>query len=222
MESLMTGEPDTRLARGEPFRLCLDLGLVSIERGTPTVANPIYREVLAREATFSTQMAIPEPQWKWEKADGTLDMEALLREFQAFWRNHSEVWEEQADYREAFPHLLLMAFLQRVTNGSGRIEREYAAGRGRMDLAVEYHGSWNILEVKLLRRGRTFEAVMEEGIRQTLAYRESFSRAVSGPREGESLPPRCYLIVFDRRPDKPSWEERLRWIPRDGLSVVGC
>jgi hypothetical protein len=222
MESLMTGEPDIRLAKGEPFRLCLDLGLVSIERGTPMVANPIYREVLAREATFSAQMAIPEPQWKWERADGTLDMEALLKEFQVFWRNHSEIWEEQADYREAFPHLLLMAFLQRVTNGSGRIEREYAAGRGRMDLAVEYHGGWSILEIKLLRRGRTFEAVMEEGIRQTLAYRESFSRAAGGIREGESLSPQCYLVVFDRRMDKPPWEERLRWILRDGLIVVGC
>jgi hypothetical protein len=51
----------------------------------------------------------------------------------------------------------LMAFLQRITNGSGRIEREYAAGRGRMDLAVEYHGAWNILEIKLLRQGKSFD-----------------------------------------------------------------
>ncbi|MDR1277926.1 MAG: ATP-binding protein, partial [Treponema sp.] len=221
METLMTGEPDIRLAGGEPFRLCLDLGLVSIERGTPIVANPIYREVLAREMTFSAQMAIPEPGWKWEKTDGTLDMDALLKEFQTFWRNNSEVWEEQADYREAFPHLLLMAFLQRVTNGSGRIEREYAAGRGRMDLAVEYHGSWNILEIKLIRQGRTFEAVMEEGARQTQGYRDSFSKASGGLRE--SLPPLCYLVIFDRRKEKPSWDKRLRWIPSvDNITVVGC
>jgi hypothetical protein len=31
-----------------------------------------------------------------------------------------------------------MAFLQRVVNGGGQVEREYAAGRGRMDLAVEF------------------------------------------------------------------------------------
>jgi hypothetical protein len=29
-----------------------------------------------------------------------------------------------SDFTEAFLHLLLMAFLQRVTNGEGRIERE--------------------------------------------------------------------------------------------------
>jgi hypothetical protein len=32
--------------------------------------------------------------------------------------------------------------LQRVLNGGGRIEREYAAGRGRMDLAVEYNNKF--------------------------------------------------------------------------------
>jgi hypothetical protein len=52
-------------------------------------------------------------------------------------------WEKKSKYTEAFPHLLLMAFLQRVTNGHGRIEREYAAGSGRMDLAVEYNGRWD-------------------------------------------------------------------------------
>ncbi|GHV90298.1 hypothetical protein AGMMS50268_08010 [Spirochaetia bacterium] len=219
MESLITGEPNTRLAQGEPFRLCLDLGLVTIENGSPTVANPIYREVIAREITFSTQMAIPAPEWKWEKSDGTLDMDALLREFQAFWRSNSEVWEQQADYIEAFPHLLLMAFLQRVTNGSGRIEREYAAGRGRMDLAVEYHGVWNIIEIKLLRQGKTFEILMEEGSRQIVRYRDSFFPALCS---ANGLPVKCYLLIFDRRADKPAWNERIKWMPAGEITVVGC
>jgi hypothetical protein len=124
MEALMTGEPDPLLAQGEQFRLCLDLGLVSLEKGSPQVANPVYREVIARQITFSTQLAIPEPEWRREKPDGTLDMDALLREFQNFWRSNSEVWEQKLDYPEAFPHLLLMAFLQRVTNGG----RPYRAG----------------------------------------------------------------------------------------------
>jgi hypothetical protein len=224
MESLITGEPDIRLAAGEPFRLCLDLGLVSIEKGTPVVANPIYREVLARQMTFGTQLAIPEPGWKWEKPDGTLDMDALLKEFQIFWRNNSEIWEEQADYREAFPHLLLMAFLQRVTNGSGRIEREYAAGRGRMDLAVEYHGSWNIVEIKLLRQNRSFEAVIEEGKRQIRMYRDSFSRlpGAGSAQSRDGLVSHSYLIIFDRRVEKSSWDNRLKWLPAEDVTIVGC
>jgi hypothetical protein len=219
MESLITGEPDPLLAQGEPFRLCLDLGLVAIENGSPVVANPIYREIIARQMTYGTQMAIPAPEWKWQKADGTLDMDALLREFQAFWQNNSEIWEQKLDYTEAFPHLLLMAFLQRITNGYGRIEREYAAGRGRMDLAVEYHGAWNIIEVKLLRQGRTFETVMADGIRQTLGYRDSFSPALCS---ADNLPVKCYLVIFDRRPDKPVWAERIKWNKNDDVTVIGC
>jgi hypothetical protein len=211
METLMTGEPDPLLAQGEPFRLCLDLGLVVLEKGAPQVANPIYREVIARQMTFSAQLAIPEPEWRWERPDGTLDMDALLREFQNFWRNNSEIWEQKLDYPEAFPHLLLMAFLQRVTNGAGRIEREYAAGRGRMDLAVEYAGVWNIIEIKLLRQGKTFETLTGEGSQQIVGYRDRLS-----------VPAKCYLLIFDRRPDKPSWDERLKWIDGEQVTVVGC
>jgi hypothetical protein len=220
MESLLSGEPNIRLAQSEAFRLCLDLGLVAIEDGTPAVANPIYRETLAREMTYSAQLAIPKPEWKWEKEDGTLDMDNLLREFQAFWRTNSEAWEAQADYSEAFPHLLLQAFLQRVTNGLGRIEREYAAGRGRMDLAVEYKGAWDIIEIKLLRQGRAFEAVMAEGVKQILRYRDSFSPAPL--RSADGTPADCYLLIFDRRPDKCAWEQRLIWTRDGDVTVVGC
>jgi hypothetical protein len=211
IETLITGEPDTRLARGEPFRLCRDLGLVDIEDGSPIIANPIYREVLAREVTFSTEMALPKPDWKWAKPDGTLDMDALLRNFQEFWRNNSEAWEEMSDFTEAFPHLLLMAFLQRVTNGDGRIEREYAAGRGRMDLGVYYNGAWNIIEIKLLRTKKTFAGVKQEGVKQVLQYRERIDPAAP-----------CYLVIFDRRPEKLEWAERITWEQNDAVTVVGC
>ena len=87
------------------------------------------------------QTAIPEPEFKLQTHDGTLDMDALLKEFQAFWSFHADTWEQKADYTEAFPHLLLMAFLQRVVNGCGQVEREYAAGRGRVDCAINYGGN---------------------------------------------------------------------------------
>ena len=34
------------------------------------------------------------------------------------------------------PQLLRQAFLQRLVNGGGRVEREYGLGRGRTDLLV--------------------------------------------------------------------------------------
>jgi hypothetical protein len=219
MESIITGDANPLLANSEAFRVCLDLGLVTTEGGTPAVANPMYREVIARQLTYSPQLAIPAPEWQWQNPDGTLNMDSLLREFQSFWQTNSEAWDEMMNYTEAFPHLLLMAFLQRVTNGHGRIEREYAAGRGRMDLAVEYNGAWNIIEVKLLRKGKTFDAVKTEGLRQTLRYKETFSPFFR-PKDSSSV--NAYLVIFDRRPDPLPWHERITWAKENEVTIVGC
>jgi hypothetical protein len=221
IEKLISGVSDPTLADSETFRICVDLGLVTLENGTPQIANPIYREVIARHITYSAQLAIPPPEWQWQKPDGTLDMDSLLREFQGFWQTNSEAWEEMMNYSEAFPHLLLMAFLQRVTNGNGRIEREYAAGRGRMDLAVEYMGRWDIIEVKLLRKGQSLDKLKETGVQQILRYRDSFSPPL---RSGNGAPAHCYLVIFDRRPEAAQipWSERLKWSQEGAVTIVEC
>ncbi len=213
IQTILTGEPDPTMAEGDAFRLCLDLGLVSIENGTPGIANPIYRETLARYLTYSMQLAIPAPNWQWQKPDGTLDMDGLLFEFQKFWRRNSELWEQKSDYTEAFPHLLLMAFLQRVVNGGGYIEREYAAGRGRMDLAVKYNGTWNIIEIKLVHDYDSYETVEEEGIEQIKRYRDKIDLSAA-----------CYLVIFDRRPEtrRKSWDERLTRKMTEDVNIIGC
>ena len=215
MQALMTGEPNPAIADSEEFRVCLDLGLVTIEHGTPQMANPIYREVIARQMTYGTQLAIPQPAWPWQKPDGTLDMDRLLVEFQKFWRRHSEVWEQKSNYTEAFPHLLLMAFLQRITNGGGHIEREYAAGRGRLDLAVEFAGKCHIIEVKVVYFYDSPATVREEGLEQICSYRDKID--ASAP---------TYLVIFDRRPQAKelSWDERITWEvdAATGVAVLGC
>jgi hypothetical protein len=193
----------------------MDLGLVTIERGTPQIANPIYKEVIARQMTFSTQLAIPEPTWQWQKPNGELDMDKLLQEFQKFWRRHSEIWEQKSDYTEAFPHLLLMAFLQRVTNGGGNIDREYAAGRGRMDLLVEYAGKSYIIEVKIIHYYNTPDTVKEEGLEQIQGYRDKIDSSVPS-----------YLVIFDRRPQAKelSWDEKISWTVDEAsnVKILGC
>jgi hypothetical protein len=142
-------------------------------------------------------------------------MDRLLQEFQKFWRRHSEIWEEKSDYTEAFPHLLLMAFLQRVTNGGGNIDREYAAGRGRMDLVVEYAGKCHIIEVKIIYYYDTPAAVREEGLEQVQQYRDKID--ASAP---------AYLVIFDRRPKskKLSWDNRISWTVDEAgkVTVLGC
>ena len=213
IEPIITGESDPNLAKKEAFRVCIDLGLVDIVRGTPVIANPIYREVIARHLTYGKQLAIPEPAWQWEKEDGSLDMDRMMSEFQKFWRRHADKWEEKADYTEAFPHLLLMAFIQRVLNGGGDIDREYAAGRGRMDLYIKYNNFQYIIEIKLLRSWDSPQTVREEGLEQIIEYRDKV--APSAP---------AYLIIFDRRPktkEKP-WDERISWEKDGEVTVLGC
>lgn len=57
-------------------------------------------------------------------------------DFQDFFRQNADSWIERFDYKESGPQLLLQAFLQRVVNGDGYIDREYGLGRGRTDLLI--------------------------------------------------------------------------------------
>jgi hypothetical protein len=218
IETLMIGEPDEFLAESEEFNYCMDLGLVAEENGTPIVANPIYREVLARKITQGPQAAIVEPEWQWEKADGSLDMDRLLKEFQIFWRENADIWEERRRqrfrYTEAFPHLLVQAFLQRVLNGGGHIDREYAAGRGSLDLCVQYNKEKFIIEIKMLRDYNTFQQIKEKGLHQITKYRNTI--APKAP---------AYLVIFDRCSEnkRATWDERITWTQEsDGIIIVGC
>jgi hypothetical protein len=216
IQTIMTGAVDPSLGRTNPdVELAMDLGLIIWRSETGfTIANPIYEEILTRYLNSGYHDNLPPPSsWQWQRADGSLDMDALLREFQRFWRKHSAVWEQKADYTEAFPHLLLTAFLQRVLNGGGRIERESAAGRGRMDLAVEYGKKWYIIEIKLIHSWDTPGEVREEGLEQIGRYRDTIDTAAP-----------AYLVLFDRRDEvkeKP-WEERIGWETEAAVQVVRC
>ena len=211
IESIMIGKTDTTLAKGEPFRLCLDLGLVTIVNGTPTISNPIYSEVLAREITYAVQLAIPAPEWCWQKDDGSLDIEVLMREFQKFWHRHSKAWEEQSGYTEVFPHLVFMAFLQRVINDGGYIDREFAAGSGRLDLSLYFKNLWYIIEIKIICEHDSTAAIREEGLTQIARYRDRIDPSAQS-----------YLVIFDRRKKSQTlpWEQKIKWETAADITIL--
>ncbi|MDR0794997.1 MAG: hypothetical protein LBE79_02940, partial [Tannerella sp.] len=215
VEPVITGEFNPNLGRTNPdVMLAMDLGLVQWTSETGlTISNPIYTEILTRHLNSGYHDILPPPSWQWQKPDGSIDMDKLMREFQKFWRRHADLWEQKADYTEAFPHLLLMAFLQRVLNGGGHVERECAAGRGRMDLGIEYNGHWHVIEIKLIRFYDNPQEVREEGLEQTRNYRDKI--APNAP---------AYLIIFDRRPEtkQKSWDERISWEQEGDVTVLGC
>ena len=104
---------------------------------------------------------------------------------------------KSAPYHEIAPHLVLMAFLHRVANGGGTIEREYAIGMGRMDLCLRYGGVTIGIELKVWREGEGDPA--REGLRQL----DRYLSGLVGP-----APPVGWLVVFDRRPGAAPIAER--------------
>ena len=199
VEPILTGA-DQQAWSTEDLAYVCDLGLVAQEPdGTPHIANPIYAEVVPRHLNYAVQAGLPQRMAWYVDADGGLDVEGLIAAFQAFFREHSEHWVQRFErYHEAGPQLLLQAHLQRIVNGGGRIEREYALGRGRTDLLIVWPQGGRerrfVVECKVLRRGS--ERIVAEGVEQTRRYMDR-CEAEAG-----------HLIVFDRSPER-SWEEKI-------------
>ena len=177
-----------------------DLGLVALEDdGTPRIANPIYAEVVPRHLNHAVQMGLPQRTAWYVDADGGLDVDGLIAAFQTFFREHSEHWVQRFEqYHEAGPQLLLQAHLQRIVNGGGRLEREYALGRGRVDLLILWPQGGRtrkfVVECKVLHKDS--ERTIADGLAQTRGYMDR-----CGAEAG-------HLIVFDRAPVR-TWEEKL-------------
>ncbi|HEU4412390.1 MAG TPA: AAA family ATPase [Polyangiaceae bacterium] len=170
-----------------------DLGLVAANKPL-RVANPIYREVIVRVLAGGVEEYVTAEPARFVLPDGRLAFRKLLRAFAAFWREHGEVLAAGVAYHEAAPQLVLMAFLQRIVNGGGAIDREYGVGRGRIDLLVRWpyrlaDGRAAVqrraLELKVWREGE--KDPLPKGLEQLDGY-----LARLGLKRG-------VLVVFDRR-----------------------
>jgi len=208
VEPVILGDEPVIARKSDDCQFVLDLGLLKESGGTLLPSNPIYAEMMVRALAYDTQenMKFQIKQTPWLSAEG-LDMNGMLRAFQGFWRENSEAWVARYDFQEAAPHIVLQAFLQRVINGGGQIVREYALGRGRMDLLVCLGSHRYALELKMRHQYRP-----AEDHDQFLAYLERL-----GLDEG-------WMPIFDRDPKK-TWDEKLFWktIERDGrkIHIVG-
>ena len=189
--------------RADDVQYVIDLGLIRQERtGALQLANRIYQEVIPRELTWDAQTGMTLVAAWYLRQDGGLDVDKLIAAFQQFFREHSEHWVERFDYKEAGPQLLLQAFLQRIVNGGGRIEREYGLGRGRTDLLILWpYGEVEprpvqkvVVETKL--RHKSLETTITEGLRQTWEYMDRCA-AEAG-----------HLVIFDRDRSR-TWEQKI-------------
>lgn len=94
-----------------------------VEATASSIANAIYKEVIPRELTWARQQTLTQQSAWYIRPDGSIDMQKLLLDFQQFFRQNADSWIEKFDYKESGPQLLLQAFLQRVVNGGGYIDR---------------------------------------------------------------------------------------------------
>lgn len=213
VEPVILGETGWYDLLDDDYQYVLDLGLLRETAQRIMPANPIYAEVIVRTLSFRAQRELASlPQLPSTPAyihGDVLDMSQLLRDFQQFWRENSEMWVERFDYKEAAPHLVLQAFLQRVVNSGGQVTREMASGTKRLDLGVRYGARTYPVELKLRYSERTYA----EGVMQLAEYMDKL-----GSAEG-------WLVVFDRRA-AVAWDEKIFWETRQTagktIHIVGC
>ena len=181
----------------DDFLYTRDLGLIRVVDSLIEPANPIYAEVIIRKLSSEMQDVLKNPKYPYRLPrylkDGRIDMNFLMRDFQQFWHANSDIWLDRfGEYPEAAPHLVMMAFLQRVINGGGQIIREIASGKGRLNLCLIYGNRKYPIELKI----RYGDKYLEKGLEQTARYMD-----LHCCNEG-------WMVVFDRR-TTVKWEEKL-------------
>jgi len=173
-----------------------DLGLIAAGADVQ-VANPIYREVIIRLLTAGTQRAIRVSPHSFLLPDGRIDFRRILTEFAEFWDVNGEILAAREGYHETAAQLIFMAYLQRVVNGGGFIDREFGAGNGRIDVLIRkpYTAAGGqpaiqkeAVELKV-RRAKDGDP-LAEGLRQLDDYLDRHHLGTG------------YLVIFDRRPEE--------------------
>jgi hypothetical protein len=133
--------------------------------------------------------------------DGRLNFGVLLNDFAVFWRRYGEMLDGELDYRAA-ARVVVLARLHRIARWGGLVDREYAVGRGRLDLLIRKHYGRHQLqreavELEVWQQGRPDP--LGEGLTRLDGYLQQL-RLASGT-----------LIVFDQRADAAPISDRIRF-----------
>jgi hypothetical protein len=198
MDAVFAGTKSLVPINSDDRQYCQDIGLVVKEKnGTLKPANRIYKEVMSRVITDQIQFQLNENISKFKWNDGNIIlMTDLLTDFQKFWRHDSRSFPFlKADFAsqkfdESTYSFMLFAYLQKIVNSGAIVDREYAEGRGSVDISVKFNGKEYLIEVKLEY------SYSSDSISQLAGYLDD-----AGENEG-------WLVVFDRNHAK-SWEEKI-------------
>jgi hypothetical protein len=202
----------------DDYQYAKDVGLIRDDLGKIEPANPIYAELIIRILSWDAQDSINDSHKEYAipryLKNGKMDMNFLIKDFQIYWRENSEIWidrykTELYEYNEAAAHLVIQAFMQRVINGGGHIIREMALGNGRCDLCVVYGEHKYPIELKIKQNIRNQSQIYE----QILEYMDSVGSDVG------------WLVIFDKEAGK-CWDEKVYMkeevVNGKRIVVAGC
>jgi hypothetical protein len=199
---LLAGDPLTLEPYDDDIGYVRDLGLIAPEAPV-RVANPMYREVIARVLSARIQESVTADPRSFVRPDGGFDFPKVLDEFADWWIENGDFLVRTGFYHEAAPHLILMGYLQRVVNGGGFVEREYAVGSGRVDLHIRWPYTTpdgirrvqrEALEIKTWRPAKADP--LRRGLGQLDRYLDRLQLDTGT------------LAIFDQRPAAPAIDER--------------
>jgi hypothetical protein len=208
IQPILKGDEDFDRVHPDDIQYCMDLGLIKKE-GNIKISNSIYSEVIPRELSFTQQVMLVQESLWYVDSENRIQYSKLIKAFQDFFRKNSEIWIERFEYKEAGPQLLLQAFLQRILNGEGSIEREYGLGTKRTDLHITWFpkGRKNytvrqesVMELKIQHESLNY--TIEEGLKQVAMYYDK-----CGAEE-------AHLLIFNRNTEV-KWEEKIFYQEKD-------
>ena len=190
LAGLMTGADFTY---SDDVSYVRDLGLIAAKPPVG-ISNPMYREVIVRVLAARAADVIDLGRKSFVTSSGMLDVNTIVQEFALWWAENAEFMLASNYYNEAAAQLVFMAWLQRVVNGGGIIDREYGVGRGRIDVLVRWPvpnsknaRDWQreAFELKVWRDGRPDP--LKDGLQQLERYLDGLNL-----KQGT-------LVIFDRR-----------------------
>ncbi len=180
--------PDTSLTRiGFMYGIFKENGIIKIHNRI--YEQRIYRYMTARLIEAGQLGAGRFLGSQFTEDDGSLDLETILRKFQAFMKEQYSKKNRNIIEREW--RLIFLAFLKPILNGQGHDFKEVETSEEkRLDIVVTYLQWKYIIELKIWRG----EKLHEKGLNQLSNYLE-----IHGVENG-------FLLIFDDR-EKPNWKE---------------
>jgi hypothetical protein len=129
------GLPPIDDAYDDDLSYARDVGLIAPARPI-RIANPLYEEVILRVLGDSIEDGVATDPYALILPDGRLDVDRMLEEFTDFWLENGEWMASDTGYNEAGAQIVFMAFLHRMVNGDGFVDREFGLGRDRADILI--------------------------------------------------------------------------------------